>query len=155
MLVLRRKIGQWTLVGDARVKVVAVCGETITLGFEAPREVPIVRGEVLAAGTIRQEQAGHAAAGSGHVVQSVGLQEPAIGACGEGGLVHGPSQIEQPLPITGIVADTVDHVHDAEDRAEDQLPLVGDAGDAPRLQDAAEEVEPLPHIGPGSAGVNE
>ena len=48
MLVLGRKIGEEVVIGDSiRVFVVDVRGDRVRLGFEAPREVPIYREEVL------------------------------------------------------------------------------------------------------------
>lgn len=48
MLVLGRKVGQSVVVnGDITVTVLAVNGSYIHLGFEAPREIPIHRKEIL------------------------------------------------------------------------------------------------------------
>jgi carbon storage regulator len=48
MLVLGRKIGEEVVIGDSiRVFIVDVRGDRVRLGFEAPREVPIYREEVL------------------------------------------------------------------------------------------------------------
>jgi len=48
MLVLTRKIGEEIVIGDdIRVRVVAIGGNQIRLGFIAPKEVPIHREELL------------------------------------------------------------------------------------------------------------
>ena len=47
MLVLGRKIGEKVVIAnDVVVTVVAIKGDTVKLGFEGPREVPIHREEV-------------------------------------------------------------------------------------------------------------
>jgi carbon storage regulator len=47
MLVLTRKVGEEIIIGDdIRVKVVAVQGDRIRLGIDAPRSVPVDRLEV-------------------------------------------------------------------------------------------------------------
>jgi carbon storage regulator len=47
MLVLTRKVGEEIVIGDEiRVKVVAVQGDRIRLGIDAPRSVPVDRLEV-------------------------------------------------------------------------------------------------------------
>lgn len=47
MLVLSRKVGEEIVIGDnIRVKVVAVQGNKVRLGFEAPNEVVIRREEI-------------------------------------------------------------------------------------------------------------
>jgi carbon storage regulator len=49
MLVLSRKVGEEIVIGeDIRVRIVAIQGNQIRLGFEAPRDVPIRREELLA-----------------------------------------------------------------------------------------------------------
>ncbi|MBC5799677.1 MAG: carbon storage regulator [Candidatus Eremiobacteraeota bacterium] len=46
MLILRRKVGQGVTIGDdIRVVVVAVDGDGVRLGIEAPRDVPVRRAE--------------------------------------------------------------------------------------------------------------
>jgi carbon storage regulator len=46
MLVLRRKIGEEVKIGtDVVIKVLAVNGRSIRLGIEAPRTLPVWRGE--------------------------------------------------------------------------------------------------------------
>jgi carbon storage regulator len=48
MLVLSRKVGEEIIIGDTiRVRVVAVEGTRVRLGFEAPRSVEIQREELL------------------------------------------------------------------------------------------------------------
>lgn len=48
MLVLSRKLGESIVIGgQITVKVVRVEGDTVRLGIEAPREVPVHRTEVL------------------------------------------------------------------------------------------------------------
>ena len=48
MLVLTRRIGQSLRIGDAvEVQVVRVDGDRVVLGLVAPRDVPIVRGELV------------------------------------------------------------------------------------------------------------
>jgi carbon storage regulator len=46
-LILGRKAGQWLLIGDVRLKVKEVRGETIRLVIEAPDSVKVVREELL------------------------------------------------------------------------------------------------------------
>jgi carbon storage regulator len=49
MLVLTRRTGEAFVIGEGiRVIVLAVEGERVKLGIEAPREVPVVRSELLA-----------------------------------------------------------------------------------------------------------
>ncbi|WP_448575690.1 carbon storage regulator [Thermomicrobium sp.] len=49
MLVLTRRPGEAFVIGEGiRVIVLAVEGERVKLGIEAPREVPVVRSELLA-----------------------------------------------------------------------------------------------------------
>jgi carbon storage regulator len=48
MLVLTRRNGQAIRIGpDIEVHVVRIEGDRVVLGFEAPREIPIVRSELL------------------------------------------------------------------------------------------------------------
>lgn len=48
MLVLRRKVGESVIIGgDIRVMVLAVEGERVKIGFQAPDGVSIVREELL------------------------------------------------------------------------------------------------------------
>lgn len=47
MLVLNRRVGEEILIGNSiRVFVVGIRGGQVRLGFEAPRDVPIVRQEI-------------------------------------------------------------------------------------------------------------
>ena len=47
MLVLTRKTNQSIMIGDdVEVSVLSVLGETVRLGIQAPREVPVFRKEV-------------------------------------------------------------------------------------------------------------
>jgi len=47
MLVLTRKLGETIVIGDDIViKVVDIHGKQIRLGIEAPKEIPIFRGEI-------------------------------------------------------------------------------------------------------------
>jgi carbon storage regulator len=48
LLILTRKVGESIVLGDAvKVKVVAIEGNQIKLGFEAPNEIAIFREEVI------------------------------------------------------------------------------------------------------------
>lgn len=48
MLVLKRKVGEKVIIGDdIEVHVLAVEGETVKLGFVAPKEIEILRSEVF------------------------------------------------------------------------------------------------------------
>lgn len=50
MLVLKRKVGEVVrIANDIEVHVLAVEGEVIKLGFEAPKHIPIMRSEVYEA----------------------------------------------------------------------------------------------------------
>jgi carbon storage regulator len=47
MLVLTRKLGEWISIGEnVTVKVLAVHGDQVQLGVDAPREIPVHRGEI-------------------------------------------------------------------------------------------------------------
>jgi carbon storage regulator len=49
MLVLTRKLGEKIVLGDGIVvTVVAIKGGQVRLGIDAPQEVPVMRGELLA-----------------------------------------------------------------------------------------------------------
>lgn len=49
MLVLSRKDGEEIVIGNnVRVEVLSIKGNTVRLGIKAPKEVPIVRGELEA-----------------------------------------------------------------------------------------------------------
>ena len=59
MLVLTRKTNQSIMIGDdIEVSVLAIMGEKVRIGIQAPREVPVFRKEVYL--EIQQEQAGAA-----------------------------------------------------------------------------------------------
>jgi carbon storage regulator len=48
MLVLSRKVGEEIIIGDnIHVRVLSIQGNSIRLGFDAPRGVPIQRSELL------------------------------------------------------------------------------------------------------------
>ena len=48
MLVLTRRLGEWISIGDdVVVKVVSVKGDQVQLGIDAPRAVPVHRGEIF------------------------------------------------------------------------------------------------------------
>ncbi|WP_220196872.1 carbon storage regulator [Ktedonospora formicarum] len=48
MLILRRKVGERIVIGDTiHLSVLAIEGERVKLGVEAPPHVPIVREELL------------------------------------------------------------------------------------------------------------
>jgi carbon storage regulator len=48
MLVLTRRAGEWITIGDGiTVKVLSVKGDSVQLGVEAPREIPVHRGEIF------------------------------------------------------------------------------------------------------------
>ncbi|MFY9503516.1 MAG: carbon storage regulator CsrA [Dethiobacteria bacterium] len=50
MLVLTRKTGQSIVIGDQiTVRVISVNGDTVRLGIEAPRELPVYRREIYLA----------------------------------------------------------------------------------------------------------
>jgi carbon storage regulator len=54
MLVLSRKLGQEIVIGDnVRVRVVAIHGAQVRLGFTAPAEVSICREELMGAASPR------------------------------------------------------------------------------------------------------
>jgi carbon storage regulator len=47
MLVLTRKLGEWISIGEnVTVKVLAVHGDQVQIGVDAPREIPVHRGEI-------------------------------------------------------------------------------------------------------------
>jgi carbon storage regulator len=57
MLVLSRRIGEWTRIGtNIRVLIVDYDRGRVRLGIEAPREVPIYREELLPAHLATQQQ---------------------------------------------------------------------------------------------------
>ncbi|HEY1784356.1 MAG TPA: carbon storage regulator [Pirellulales bacterium] len=61
MLVLSRKKGDWLVIdgGAIRVRVIEIKGETVRLGIDAPKEIPVHRHEVFerlaAAGSASRE----------------------------------------------------------------------------------------------------
>lgn len=58
MLVLRRKVGEKLLIGeDIEVVVLEVTGDRVKLGIDAPREVEILRQELLDAVTEENKRA--------------------------------------------------------------------------------------------------
>ena len=60
MLVLTRKAGQSIMIGDEiEVSVLAIMGEKVRIGIEAPRSVPVFRREVYV--EIQEDQNGAAA----------------------------------------------------------------------------------------------
>jgi len=49
MLVLSRKMNEQIIIGDnVKITICRIKGNAISIGIEAPREVPVVRGELLA-----------------------------------------------------------------------------------------------------------
>jgi len=49
MLVLTRRSGEWISIGEnVTVKVLSVKGDHVQIGIEAPRAVPVHRGEIFA-----------------------------------------------------------------------------------------------------------
>lgn len=66
MLVLTRKSNQSIMIGDdIEVSVLAIMGEKVRIGIEAPRSVPVFRKEVYL--EIQQERAAELAGASGEV----------------------------------------------------------------------------------------
>ncbi|WP_276353590.1 carbon storage regulator CsrA [Cohnella caldifontis] len=64
MLVLKRKVGETVKLGDTiEVQVLAVEGETVKLGFTAPRNIQILRKELYDGLMQENLQAGQAEAG--------------------------------------------------------------------------------------------
>ncbi|GAA1871830.1 hypothetical protein GCM10009715_18390 [Paeniglutamicibacter psychrophenolicus] len=62
MLVLTRKVGEQVLIGeDIVVTILDVKGDSIKIGFDAPRGIKIQRAEMLAAVTEANQQAAAAA----------------------------------------------------------------------------------------------
>jgi len=83
MLVLTRRVGEGVRIGDEiEVVVVAVRGDQVRVGIRAPREVPVVRGELLE----QVERENLAAAESAVLGRSIGaaLREPGIGVAKTG-----------------------------------------------------------------------
>lgn len=58
MLILQRKEGESLLIGeDVEVTIVSVDGGRVRLAIRAPREVPVLRGELKTAAATNQEAA--------------------------------------------------------------------------------------------------
>ena len=52
MLVLSRKLGEEILIGDhVRLVVHRIVGNRVSLGISAPKEVPVIRGELRSGGS--------------------------------------------------------------------------------------------------------
>ncbi len=59
MLVLSRKAGESLVIGDGiTVTVQSVKGDVVRIAIDAPRQVPILRGELVAAGEVNREALG-------------------------------------------------------------------------------------------------
>jgi len=77
MLVLTRKSNQSIMIGDdIEVSVLAILGEKVRIGIQAPRDVPVFRKEVYL--EIQQERLGGAKGGAREEVDAAlrGLGEP-------------------------------------------------------------------------------
>ena len=49
MLVLTRRLGQGVRIGlDIEVRVIRIDGDRVVLGFDVPREIPVLRSELFA-----------------------------------------------------------------------------------------------------------
>lgn len=49
MLIITRKIGEELVIrDDVRVVILGVNGQQVKIGIEAPKEVPVIRGELIA-----------------------------------------------------------------------------------------------------------
>jgi carbon storage regulator len=82
MLVLTRKSNQSIMIGDdIEVSVLAIMGEKVRVGIQAPRDIPVFRKEVYL--EIQQERAAELAGASTHVdaaLQGIGgAAQPAAG----------------------------------------------------------------------------
>lgn len=65
MLVLKRKVGEKIQIGDdIEIQILDVEGDTIKIGFNAPRQVQIMRSELYEA--IREENMKAGTNGTGH-----------------------------------------------------------------------------------------
>lgn len=75
MLVLKRKVGETVMIGDdIQIQVLAVEGDSIKLGFVAPKDVQIIRQELYE--SIRSENlhAGKQAVGKEQIMKILGKQ---------------------------------------------------------------------------------
>ena len=82
MLVLTRKSNQSIMIGDdIEVSVLAIMGEKVRIGIEAPRKVPVFRKEVYL--EIQQERGDAAAAESLPAAVAVADVDEALRAIGE------------------------------------------------------------------------
>ncbi|MGA2116302.1 MAG: carbon storage regulator [Bryobacteraceae bacterium] len=89
MLVIRRHEGQTVLVGDDVEIVIIECGgRRVKLGFRAPRQVAVTRGEVK---LTREQNLAASQPVSPAALREVGKRLPALGAAG--GKVSGPAEI--------------------------------------------------------------
>ncbi len=88
MLVLTRKTNQSIVIGDdVEISVLAIMGEKVRIGIQAPREVPVFRKEVYL--EIQQEnQAANASAAAraevDEALNKLGEEQPAEGQPTEG-----------------------------------------------------------------------
>ena len=70
MLVLTRKSNQSIMIGDdIEVSVLAIMGEKVRIGIQAPRDVPVFRREVYL--EIQQEQVGESTDARGEVAAAL------------------------------------------------------------------------------------
>jgi carbon storage regulator len=68
MLILTRRVGETLMIGDeVTVTVLGVKGNQVRIGVNAPRDVAVHREEIYERIKREQAEAGHAAAGGGHV----------------------------------------------------------------------------------------
>jgi carbon storage regulator len=68
MLILSRRAGESVTIGnDIKVKVVSVSGNQVRLGIEAPREVRVLREEILLAIEEENRAAANAASSTGRI----------------------------------------------------------------------------------------
>ncbi|MFH5805681.1 carbon storage regulator [Alienimonas sp. DA493] len=117
MLVLARKVGQTVRLPnqDVTVHVVAVSGQTVRLGVEAPSDVAIVRGELEETRTPPASPAVPAAEPSRDLAElrvaldrltdRVSATERAIAACGDGAAAL--SELRSELKRAGRLLDRV------------------------------------------------
>ena len=94
MLVIRRHEGQTVLVGDDVEIVIIECGgRRVKLGFRAPRQVAVTRGEVK---LTREQNLAASQPVSPAALREVGKRLPVLGA--GGGKVPGVAEIAGPVP---------------------------------------------------------